>query len=438
MFRFIASIVLIIALLIPSSLHAQSGDATWLNNQDGLETAIGRSWMPPMIMIEETVLTEFNEDGTPVSEIGYRTEPASTPVITDGMQTQMLSALIYEFDSEENAEKGIELFNAAQLDQISRDSRNPATNAFEPDLDVNIAYGNEGIQTLETFDGGTAEQAIVYVIAQHENLVYQVFGAFVPGNHIELATGVAQMMIDAEAGSAAPNYDWNGNSTGGLWEKLNAVEITMPEETTISDLEVYPVSDDAVMGDSVVVPEIDLDNLTSVPGITDSWHITYAPADTGVLISTPNVLPEGVFSIELWKMEFTDETKATAAAISFNNTLAEPLGIVSTEGGAFSNEQDEGMTLVGSGFVRDRAIPEGDAGTVVYVEGSTIYAARVYSNGLAPTPLAHDFVDHMRAKSETATGWDVFPQSGDDALYGLEPQIVRHENPENPASTPAG
>ena len=406
---------------------------------DGLEPGIGRSWSAPLIFEEVETHTTFNAEGTPVSEISMQTGPASTPVVTDAMQTQMLSALIYEYDSEENASKGIERFHTAQLEQISRDPRNPATNEFEPDLDADAAFGNEGTYEVEEFDGTTNELAVVYVLVQDGVLIYQVFGVFLPGNHVDIATEVARTMITAEAGAEAPTYDMNGQSSGGLWEKLNAVELAMPDDSMVMDLEIYPPADDAVMGDSVVMPEIDLNNLAAVPGMANSWHITYAPAESGVMVSTPNVLPDGVFNIELWMMEFDDSTHATAAAISLNATLTEPLGIVSTEGGGFASGDRQGLTMVNSGFVRDRAIPEGDAAVIVVAEGSTVYAARVYSNGPAPTPLAHELIDVLiGAERGDEEVWDVFPQSGDELLHGLEPVIVRHEDPENLVSTPVG
>ena len=159
-------------------------------------------------------------------------------------------------------------------------------------------------------------------------------------------------------------------------------------------------------------------------------------------------IPDGVFNIELWVMEFDDPTFATATAISMSNSLMEPLGIVSSEGGGIDTS---GITMVNSGFVRDRSIPEGDAATVVVADGSTVYAARVYANGPAPTPVARDLVQGMIAAepgddAESVSGndasggvWDVFPQSGDDLLHGLEPVSVRFTEPRlEPMSTPVG
>ena len=446
--RFISTILVIVAILIPANTSAQSGDATWLNNMGGLESGIGRSWMAPITFTGIHTVQELNAEGTPISETTWREEASSTPVISEKMQTQLVSALIFEYDTTENAEHGIDLFYEAQLDQISRDPRSPATNEFDADDLGDTVYGSEGTYEVENFDGTAGEWAVVYLLVQQDNLVYQVFGQYLPGNHIDLATGVARQMIEADPGSEDPMYDMNGKSTGGLWEKLNAVDIAMPEESTVADLQVYPPADDAVMGDSVVVPQIDLENLQAVPGLQGSWHVIYAPDDSGVMTATPNVIPDGVFNIELWVMEFDDPTFATATAISMSNSLMEPLGIVSSEGGGIDTS---GITMVNSGFVRDRSIPEGDAATVVVADGTTVYAARVYANGPAPTPVARDLVQGMIAAepgdaAESVSGndasggvWDVFPQPGDDRLHGLEPVSVRFTEPSlEPMSTPVG
>ena len=166
------------------------------------------------------------------------------------------------------------------------------------------------------------------------------------------------------------------------------------------------------------------------------------------MTATPDAIPTGVFNIELWVMEFEDATFATATALSMDEALSEPLGVVTGEGGALDSS---GITLVNSGFVRDRSLPEGDAATVVTANGSTVYAARVYANGPAPTPLATDLFASMIATEpgddpETVSGnaasggmWDVFPQPGDEQLHGLEPTIVRFAEPSTePMSTPVG
>lgn len=446
---FIAALLVLVA--VPANVSAQSGDASWLSQLPGLELAIGRSWLAPVIFTETSTLTEFNEQGTPISDISWQTSPSSTPVVTDDMQTMMLSALIFEFDSEVNAAESLEIFNAQQLEQLRRDPRSPATNEFDPDLG-DKSYGHEGVYESVGLNDERIEMAITYVFVQDGNYLYQIFGQYVPGNHAALATGVVEQMIAAEPGADEAIYDMEGNSTGGLWEKLNAVDVAMPDESTVFDLQIYPPGEDGVMGESVVVPEIDLENLAVVPGLTGGWHMTYGSGESATPQATPagDAGPDGVFNIELWVMEFEDPTQATAAAFSFESTLIKPLGIVTGGAGSFGDDSGTGLTMEDTGFVRDRNLPSGDAAVVIHVEGSTLFAARVYANGEAPTPIARDLVESMTTayvggeiepNNAAGTGgmWQRFPQEGNELLHGLVPVVIEYTEPSDvPVATPAG
>lgn len=448
--RYLLTLLASIALLLPTPTFAQSGDASWLNSIEGLDLAIGRSWMAPVVFETESITTDYNEQGTPVSVVTTWSTPESTPIVTAQMQTIMLSTLIYQFDSAANAANGMELLHAEQMEQLGRDPRSPATNEFDPGDLGDATYAYEGLYTPEDLPEGWSEFALVILWVQDGDTVYQLFGQFVPGDHTEIATGVVSDMLAADIGTDAPVYDINGLSQGGLWEKLNGIDLAMPEGSTVFDLEIYPPGDDAVMGDSVVVPVIDLNNLGNVPGSTDSWHIAYGEDHAGTPTATPLAATTDAFSIELWVMEFEDPTHASAAAYAFNDTLIEPLGIIYTEGLGTSDEDGEGLTMVSAGFVRDNALPEGEAAVAVSVTGSTVYAARVYSRETAPTPIARDLVsalqatppgddnEHIDGLVATGGGWDRFPQAGDPLLHELVPIDIRHDPPITAPATPMG
>ena len=430
--RFLTSMLITLAFVAPIAAHAQSGDATWLNNLNGLQTAIGRSWMPPMEAT--TRITEEFGEGTPL------------PL---DQQTQMLSVLVFAFDSPEHASEGLELLNADQIEQIESDPRNPAVNEFLPEKLGDEAYGHEGLITLSGTDA-SLETAVVYLMVRDGNLVYQIFGQFWPGDHIGITTGIAEQLVAADIGDEAPSYDVNGGSTGGLWEKLNGIDAPVPDTYTATDLEIFPVDDDAVMGSSVVVPTVDPEDLTTIPSLQESWYVAYQSHGLTELVGTPATI-DGVFHIELWILEFANATDATATAFGFNEALNAPLGIVTTEGSSFGDgDGSSGLTLVNSGFVRDDALPAGDAATVVQVDGSTIYAARVYANGPAPTPIAQDLLAQVISTPAGAENtdepnlarggmWDRFPVSGSDAVFGLELTAQQTSVPAaTPVATPRG
>ncbi|MCO5216770.1 MAG: hypothetical protein M9950_11550 [Thermomicrobiales bacterium] len=439
--RTLLTIITLVALLTPQiQTSAQSGDATWLEGIDGLQTAIGRSWMAPMQEVTESTVTELNDLGTPISS----TTTVSTPEPVEESEILMLSALVFELDSAKHANEALQLMNAEQVSQLERDPRAPEMNEFLPENLGDMAYGHEGSYPAPGMD---VDLAVVYLMVQDGPYVYQTFGMFQSGDHIGIATGIAEDMIAAEPGDGDPIYDVAGISTGGNWEILNAIELDMSEGSFVNDLEVYPVDPNSVIGDSQVVPQIDLTDLAAIPGLSGSWSVTYQSHALTELVGSPVASPDGVYNIELWVLEFSDPTNASAAAFAMDVALTEPLGVVSTEGSGFETRDGEtGITLINTGFVRDRALPEGDAATVVTVTGTTVYAARVYANGPAPTPLAQKLVQHMvdtEPGSDTevvdgtvATGgmWTKFPASGSELVAGLEVIVVLPSAP--PVATP--
>lgn len=429
--RLVISILLLVGLTTPSFVSAQSGDASWLESLDGLESGVGRSWMGEIVITEELTETEFNEQGTPVHEISMITEPLSTPEITDEHQTMMLSVFVFQFDSEANAAAGLEKLNAEQMDQHSRDPRSPAVEEF--DVEVGDAgYGWKGEIEIPTIDNtGNMKMGVVYLMVQDGDLVYQLFGQFVPGYGEEVSRQVVTDMVAAEVGSGEPVFEPNGGSTGGLWEKLNAVDVAFPEGVMTFDLQIWPMDPNAVQGQSVTVPMVDLDALGEIPGLTQGWHASYGESDLD-----PKSTPEGVYSIELWVLEFDSVDNAMATAFSVQEPLLAPLGIIS--GDSFGEQQTrEAFTLniSGSGFVRDRSLPEGDAAFSIILKDNTLVFARVYSNGPAPSAVVEELTQQVFATplSETAQdderltggGWDRFPQPESDAAYGLP--LKHHE-----------
>ncbi len=432
--RTFLTIITLVALLTPQiQASAQSGDATWLEGIDGLQTAIGRSWMAPMQEVTESTVTELNDLGTPIASETTRTT-TSTPTTDGTSEIVMLSALVFEFDSADSASRALEVMNAEMISQFERDPLAPKLNEFLPENLGDMAFGHEGIYESPGFAN---ELGMVYLMVQDGPYVYQIFCAVTAGDHVGIATNVAEDMIAAEPGDGDPIYDVAGMSTGGNWEILNAIKLDMPEGSFVNDLEVYPVDPNSVIGDSQVVPQIDLTDLAAIPGLSGSWSVTYQSHALTELVGSPVASPDGVYNIELWILEFSDPTNASAAAFAMDVALTEPLGVVSTEGSGFETSDGEtGITLINTGFVRDRALPEGDAATVVTVTGTTVYAARVYANGPAPTPLAQKLVQYMvdtEPGSDTevvdgtvATGgmWTKFPASGSDLVAGLEVIVV--------------
>lgn len=446
MHRTILRSVLLLALLLPASTAAQSGDASWLESLDGLETGIGRAWMGEITFSETYTETEYNDQGTPVHEISMLTEDAATPEVTDQHRTMMLSVFVFQFDTEENAAAGLEKLNDEQIAQHRRDPRSPAVNEFETDLG-DASHGWQGELELPTIDNtGNLKLSVVYLMVQDGDLVYQLSGQFLPGYGEDISRGVIADMIAAETGEKEPVFEPNGGSTGGLWEKLNVVDVPFPDGMMTFDLQIWPMDPNAVQGQSVIMPQVDLNALDQLPGITQGWYASYGEDDLD-----PDSTPEGVFSVEVWVLEFDTIDNAMATAFAIQDPLLAPLGIIGGESAGATGEREE-VTLYmnGTGFVRDRSLPEGDAAYIIVVEETTVYVVRVYANGPAPLAVGRDVIDHAlqtpvgesAQDDATATGggWDRLPGSGTDLVHSLELRDHQYitPGPATPSASPVG
>lgn len=428
--RYLVTVLAMLALVLPMQSHAQTGDASILENLEGLEQAIGRSWVTPL---QQPSL-----------------DNGSIPAASPEFEVLSMNAIIFEFDSSDNANAALEKFNDDHLLLIENDPNTPASEPFETEGLGDAAFGYEGTFPMPSASGEMEDMAVVSLNVQQDNLVIQLFGSIVPGNHIDVSTQIAEDIMAAEIGPDDPVLDESGASTGGLWEKLNAVEFTTLPDVVVFDLQIYPLDGAAVQGSSVTVPEIDLDHISAVPGLVGSWYTAYGTVNTGTPQATPVSTDTGPFSIELWVMEFEDPAHASAAAFSMQESLSEPLRIVSDSGGGLDGDESGDLTIELTGFT-GKDLPAGDAGVVIRASGTTVYAARVYTREPAPTPIARNLVNYL-VETPAGTGdesivdieatgsvWDRFPEPGNDLLYDLDPIMIRHDEPsDRPAGTPVG
>lgn len=445
--RLLITLSMLIGLVSPALVHAQAGDASPLQQMEGLESAIGRSWMPGLVTTELSTETEYNDQGTPVWEISSRSEPASTPVVLPEHQTLMLSVFVYQFDSEANAAAGLDALNNMQLEQHRRDPRSPAINEFDPGVG-DASHGWQGEFEVERIgDKDATRLSVVYLMVQDGDLVYQLFGQFLPGNEIEIATGVMKDMIATEVGTADPVFAEDGSSTGGLWEKLNAVNVSFPEQgLNVFDLQIWPMDENAVRAGSVQVPVIDLEHLGEVPGLVEGWYARYGQAPAATATPTGEA-PEGLYHVDVWVLEFDSSDAAIAAAISIQAPIIEPLGIIASGSGVeYAEDQAPTMTMEGTGFVKDRSLPEGDASYAIVVDENTVYVTRVYANGPATDAIAQDVIQYLRGvpasvatpvgQTMTDDGSGRLPASESDVVHGLTVLEQRHITPASPMATP--
>jgi hypothetical protein len=181
---------------------------------EGAQRAVGRSWSGDMT----TLLTPTAGQGG----IGF------------------LVTAVAVFDSDDNA--------AAALTPLTEEF----TASFEADLGLSAEEtdpGDLGDEAVAWF--GTAEEdglaiELAYLTVQDGRYVYVIaaVGVGTDTGAMETATGVAEAMIDADAGEGDGTYDELGGSTGGLWDKLPAEGDEAVEGLTVdSDEVLYPAPD---------------------------------------------------------------------------------------------------------------------------------------------------------------------------------------------------
>lgn len=158
--------------------------------------------------------------------------PGADPEVPTGVL--LLGATILEFDSSENAETAL-----AQLDEDSK-AENEATFGGETEVtSIDLGLGDSSIaySGLEDLDGQEAETVIALV--QQENYVYFVVVAGSGEDIQALTTEFTTGLIERD-GSGAGEFNEDGTSTGGLWDKYPATDDALVSGLLPFDQVLYP------------------------------------------------------------------------------------------------------------------------------------------------------------------------------------------------------
>jgi hypothetical protein len=161
-------------------------------------------------------------------------DPASPAAMPSGWW--LLTTLVLEFDSEDNASAGV--------DTMRQQSAAGGEVPME-DVDLNLDDLNYTAQrAVDTQEGVTT--TMLMVTAQDGRYVYAVVGLTLGGDPAPLVETVVLAMRDAEVGEGEEMFTEDGTSTGGLWAKLPTVEEITSQAaalTVASDTVYYPAAD---------------------------------------------------------------------------------------------------------------------------------------------------------------------------------------------------
>ncbi len=409
-------VLLIAIVLLPSALDgaAQEGDAAYFESLEGLERVVARSWMAPVtVTIVEERSEDLDEQGTPIPGTLVISTPAASPAPLSGVG--MLSIFVFLFDTDANAAAGWERLDRDLQKTVERDPRAPMMEDLALDTIGDHARGFMG--SLDTGDVTTYH---TFATIQSGPFVYSIAGTFAGTGGADLTRQYAGALVSAPMDRMAEQFNPDGSSRGGIWRKLNAVQPALPEGSTVTDLEIWPIPEGAVKEPA----EVTMDEIGAMPGVEGIAGTTYLPGReaTGA----------GPTRIDAWIVETSSVEEGSLLVYAVADALGSPIAVIASENGFEDNGEETEVLVALEGFVTDDAMPEGNASVVVRQVGTTIYAAVVY----APDDTTRRVADNVVGAMIGAPGEDMharFPVEGDGVLRGLVPAGPL---PATPVATP--
>ncbi len=122
-----------------------------------------------------------------------------------------LSAVILEFESDDNA--------GAALDVINEQAGVELTGGEEEVAEVDLDLGDKSISYSGTEDMDGQEMQSVITLVQKDNFAYFVYGVGSGEDMEAVVSDFTNTLIDNE-GSGAGEFNEDGTSSGGLWNKF--------------------------------------------------------------------------------------------------------------------------------------------------------------------------------------------------------------------------
>lgn len=158
--------------------------------------------------------------------------PEAEPVVPAGVF--LLGATILEFDTSENAEAAL-----TQLDEDTN-AANEASLGGETEvtsIDLGLGDNSVGYSGVEDLEGQAAETVIALV--QQDTYLYFVIAAGTDEDMQALTTEFTNVLIEND-GSGAGEFNEDGTSTGGLWDKYPAGDDELVSELLPFDQVLFP------------------------------------------------------------------------------------------------------------------------------------------------------------------------------------------------------
>lgn len=149
----------------------------------------------------------------------------------------VLTAMVLEFDGEDNARAGTDLL----LEELENTDMGD-TGATLEDAELDVDFDHTAKQAVTDEDGMTS--TMLLATAQDGNYLYVVVGVTFGDDPVATASSVLTSMKETDAGDDEEMFHEDGTSMGGLWAKLPSIEQVQEEApalTQATDDVAYPV-----------------------------------------------------------------------------------------------------------------------------------------------------------------------------------------------------
>jgi len=184
---------------------------------DGIEYGVSRSWS----MDYEAMFAD--------------TTPSADMAMPEGVL--FMVGMVLEFDNEGNAEAGFEAF----LDDFDTDELSTSDDVTVEEWDIDLGNQNSSYYTTEEIEG--VQSDVVISVVQEDSYLYVVSAAGSGEDMKEVSKTLIESMIDND-GSGEGEFNEDGTSSGGLWDKLPGADDDLFEDLVVFDAVIYPEPED--------------------------------------------------------------------------------------------------------------------------------------------------------------------------------------------------
>lgn len=216
----LASLLFGFSFIAGTGVGAQESEEFNPADLEGLQYGVNRSYS-----------IEFTASAPSSSAESTESTPEAEPV---GLKT--LDALVLEFDNDDNAEKGFDALTEQLGAEITAEDN-------VEEWDVDLGNKSTSLASSEELDGEITNVALTAI--QEGNYIYLISSYGGDFDAQDVTRQFAEKVIEAD-GSGEGEFNEDGTSTGGLWDKLPTADDDLVSALPLTqDMIFFPEADDS-------------------------------------------------------------------------------------------------------------------------------------------------------------------------------------------------